>query len=143
MMKSLLSATLLLVTALLTSAAPAPTDFGGARYITQPDAKHTKSTKGTLNLDENTNQLSFREKDQPLFVVSYSDITSMRVEQSLNRLRVPFSHKVQHQEFLTIEYRTAEDKRRFAIFQLNDKSYREVVAALEAQSRKPIAWKAD
>ena len=129
--------------AITAAPAHAATDFDGARLLSQQDAKHTKSVKGTLTLDETAQQISFSGKGQQVVNVPYTGISSMFLENTVDRLHMPFSDRVQREEYLTVQYQTADGKAAYAIFHLNGRSYREVVAALEAQTKKPVEWKAD
>jgi hypothetical protein len=117
--------------------AHASTSFAGTRIVTQPDAHHTKSTKGVLTLDDAAQGLSFADKAQSV-VIPYGQITSMRLEQTVDRIRTPFTGRVEHQQFLTLTYGDSAGHPAYAVFQLNGRSYREVVAALEAQTSKRV-----
>ncbi len=138
---SIVSLTLLV--ALSAISAQAATSFGGTRYVKQTDATHTQSTKGTLSLDEGAQQLSFTDKGQQTVSIPYVGIRSMRFENSIDRLRQPFTHRVGRDQFLTVKYQAAENKPEYAIFRLNGRSYREVLAALETRTNKHVEYKAN
>jgi hypothetical protein len=125
-----------------TPTAHASTSFAGTRMITQPSANHTKSTKGVLTLDQAAQNVSFADKMQSVNI-PYGQITSMRLEQTVDRIRTPFTGRVEHQEFLTLTYGDSTGHQDYAVFQLNSRSYREVVAALEAQTSKRVDWTAN
>jgi hypothetical protein len=122
-------------------AAHASTSFADARLITQPDPRHTKSTKGTLTLDDSGGHgLTFNEQGQSV-AIAYDRISSMRLERSVTRNHVPFSGRVQHSQFLTLQYQDNAGQSEYAVFELKGKYYREVIAALEAKTSKQVEWK--
>ncbi len=115
-------------------------DFGNTRYVKQTDAAHTQSTKGTLVLDAASHQMSFTEGSQQGVVIPYAGIDAMRLENTISRLHRPFTQRVGRDEFLTVEYHAA-DQPQYAVFKLNGRSYREVLAALETQTGKQVQYK--
>ena len=131
---------MILMLSLGATAAHASTAFDGTRLVQHTDASHTKSTKGTLTLDASTQQLSFTDKGQQQLAITYSGINSMRLENTISRLHRPFTHRVGRDEFLTIEYHAGNDSQ-YAVFKLDGKSYRELLAALETQTGKQVEYK--
>ncbi len=133
---------LVLALSLSAASAHAAVDFGGARYVRQADAAHTEKTKGTLSLDAGTKQLTFSDKDQQPVVIPYAAINTLRLDNSIARLHRPFTQRVGREEFLTVEY-SSGNAPQYAVFQLNGKSYRELLAALETQTGKQVAVKSN
>lgn len=118
-------------------------EFGKVKMISQPDAKHTESTKGVLTFDDANRQAVFNGKDGARLFMPYSEIRSIRLEHNVTRLQVPFVGKVQHSQYLTVQYRGANTAPAYAVFDLNGRSYREIVAALESKSGKQAEWKSE
>ncbi|HLI77882.1 MAG TPA: hypothetical protein VKV02_13130 [Acidobacteriaceae bacterium] len=112
--------------------------FNGVRLLSQQDPSHTKAIKGALTLDEASQKLTFHGDDQPAVVVPFASITSMRVDTAITRLRVPFTGRVEEQEFLTLQYDAPNGAHSYAVFRLNGRSYRETVAALESDTGKKV-----
>ncbi len=119
----------------------AATNFDNTRVVTQSDATHAQSVKGILSLDNRAKQVSFTIKDQQTMLIPYGGIESMRFENTIDRLRRPFTNRVGRSQFLTIEYKTAENTAQYAVFKLNNKSFREVLAALETQTNKRVQYR--
>ncbi len=119
--------------------AHAAEDYAGTRYIKHVDATHTESVTGTLVLDKSMQQLSFAEQHQPAVVIPYAGIDVMRLDNTISRLRRPFTQRIARDEFLTVEYHAGNEPQ-YAVFKLSGKSYREVRAALEAQTGKRIEY---
>ena len=126
-----------------TASAHAATEFGGTRYVTQTDARHTRADKGILRLDLNAQQLTFEDKDRQTVMIPYSGIDSLRSENTIDRLRRPFTNRVGRDHVLTVQYHTTPDQSQYAVFRLNGRSYQEVLAALESQTKKPIDYRSN
>ena len=130
-----------LILGLSLASGQAETNFGNTRVITQTDTTHTESEKGILTLDDKAKQVSFTDKDQQSMSIPYSGIESMRFENTIDRIRRPFTNRVSRSQFLTIEYKSAENTPQYAVFKLNNQSYREVLAALETQTSKRVQYR--
>ncbi len=118
--------------------AHAQVTFANTRFVSQKDARHTESEKGTLTLKSDERNLTFEAKDHSSLVIPYDQITSLALDQSVTRIRTPFTGRVQHDRFLTVIYQGAGSKPGYAVLHLNGRSYRQVVAALEAETSKPV-----
>lgn len=127
--------------ALALPAAHADVSFANTRLLTQKDARHTQSRKGTLNLMSATKSLSFEADGNNTVVVPFNQIQSMQLDETVSRIHTPFTGRVQHEEFLTLVYADASGKPEYAVFRLDGRSYRGTIAALEAETGKTVAQK--
>jgi hypothetical protein len=124
--------------ALALPAAHADVSFANTRLMTQKDARHIQSRKGTLSLVSATKSLSFEAEGNATVVVPFDQIQSMRLDETVSRIHAPFTGRVDHEEFLTLIYTDAAGKPEYSVFRLNGRTYRETVAALEAETGKPV-----